>query len=164
MPTLILTLELDPTSQQFFERLRQQHFPAHLNQIPAHLTLFHQLPPEAVVTIEQVAAPRPAFPLQVTGLRSLGRGVAYTLASAPLQALHANLARTFAETLTPQDRQKFSPHIVIQNKSTPEAARTLLATLQRDFQPFTVQATGLTLWNYLNGPWQHAHFFPFRED
>jgi hypothetical protein len=40
----ILTLQLDPTAQAHFEALRQQHFPPALNHIPAHLTLFHQLP------------------------------------------------------------------------------------------------------------------------
>jgi 2'-5' RNA ligase len=161
--TTILTLELDPHSQSHFDSLRRQHYPARLNQIPAPLTLFHQLPPhEEVVGRIHSAAHHPPFPLRVTGLRTLGRGVAYTLASPQLQILHAHLAQQFAEHLTPQDRQPFRPHIVIQNKSTPEAARTLLTQLQSTFQPFESQATGLTLWNYLGGPWERIHFFNFR--
>ena len=161
--TTILTLELDPTSQAHFNTLRRQHYPAHLNQIPAHLTLFHQLPPHAAIAATlEAAAHHPPFPLRITGLRSLGRGVAYTLASPELQALHAHLAQQLAQHLTPQDRQPFHPHIVLQNKSTPDAARTLLTQLQSTFQPCQAQATGLTLWNYLGGPWQHVHFFNFR--
>ncbi len=161
--TTILTLELDGPSQAHFESLRQLHYPPHLNQIPAHISLFHQLPPleEVAATLES-AAHRPPFPIRITGLRSLGRGVGFTLTSAELKTLHAALAAEFDPWLIPQDRQPFHPHIVIQNKTTPEDARTLLAQLQPTFTPFEAQATGLTLWNYLNGPWQRAAFFNFR--
>ncbi len=160
--TTILTLELVGPAQAHFEALRQQHYPAHLNQIPAHISLFHQLPPrdEIAATLE-AAANRSAFSVRVTGLRSLGRGVAYTLASHELKALHADLAIRFEDHLTAQDRQPFHPHVVVQNKATPEQGRTLLAQLQSGFNPFDVQTTGLTLWNYLGGPWEHAGFFAF---
>ncbi len=160
--TTILTLELDPTSQTHFDSLRQQHYPSHLNQIPAHITLFHQLPAlEEIAEILESAAQHPPFQIKVTGLRSLGRGVAYTLASPELKVLHAGLAQRFREHLQPQDRQPFHPHIVIQNKATPERARILLAQLQSNFDPFEAQAIGLTLWNYLGGPWERVHFFEF---
>lgn len=160
--TNILTLRLDSRSQAHFDHLRQTHYPAHLNQIAAHLTLFHSLPddPEITATLHRYSLCSP-FPLQVTGLRPLGRGVAYKLGSPTLQTLHACLATAFADHLTPQDRQRFMPHVVIQNKSTPELARALLAELGRNFQPFDVEATGLDLWHYLNGPWEHAQAFNF---
>jgi 2'-5' RNA ligase len=161
--TTILTLELAGPAQAHFESLRRQHYPAHLNQIPAHITLFHQLPPhDEIVGRIHRAAHRPPFQARVTGLRSLGKGVAYSLASPELQNLHAELAQHFLSHLTPQDRQPFHPHIVIQNKATPEQARTLLTQLQFGFQPFEVLAAGLTLWNYLGGPWERVHFFNFR--
>jgi 2'-5' RNA ligase len=160
--TTILTLRLDQASQAHLESLRQQHYPKHLNQIPAHLTLFHQLPPlEEIEATLQHAAHRSPFPVEVTGLRSLGRGVAFTLASAELQRLHAELSQPFEGYLTAQDRQKFQPHIVVQNKATPEAARTLLAQLRAEFRPFPVQAVGLVLWHYLGGPWELAQSFCF---
>jgi 2'-5' RNA ligase len=162
--TNVLTLQLDVRSQAFFERLRRAHFPPERNLIPAHLTLFHTLPdtPEISHLLYRTAAAHPAFSMQVTGLRSLGRGVAYTLASPPLQALHAELREHLQDHLTPQDRQKFQPHIVVQNKSTPEHARALLATLQQDFTPFQVHAEGLILWHYLGGPWALAETIPLR--
>lgn len=160
--TNILTLRLDPDSQALFDHQRQTYYPAHLNQIAAHLTLFHTLPdsPEIAALLQHHSLRTP-FPMQVTGLRSLGRGVAYKLASHELQILHTTLAAAFAEHLSPQDRQPFQPHIVVQNKSTPERAKSLLAELQRTFQPFEAQAVGLDLWHYLNGPWQHAQTYPF---
>jgi 2'-5' RNA ligase len=163
--TTILTLQLEPTAQAHFDDLRQQHFPPARNQIPAHLTLFHQLPDsDETLTILHHAAHQPPFPLQVTGLRSLGRGVAYTLTSPPLLDLHRRLSDSFAPHLIPQDRQRFLPHIVVQNKAAPEQARTLLAHLQQDFAPHTIEARGLDLWHYLGGAWKHLRTFPFRSE
>ena len=161
--TTILTLRLDPTSQSHFEALRRQHFPPERNQIPAHLTLFHTLPatPDILTELAATATRTQPFSLSVTGLRSLGKGVTYTLASPTLQALHTHLATAFAPHLTPQDRQRLQPHIVIQNKVTPETARSLLATLKPAFEPFQVQAEGLDLWEYLGGPWRSLETFSF---
>ena len=160
--TTILTLQLDPTSQAHFESLRQQYYPANLNQIAAHVSLFHQLPAfEEIAPILESAAHRQAFTVKVTGLRSLGRGVAYTLRSDELLSMHTELAQRFDDYLTRQDRQRFQPHIVVQNKTTSEQARSLLSHLQQDFRPFEVSATGITLWNYLGGPWELAGSFDF---
>ena len=127
--TDILTLALDPNSQTHFEQMRQQHYPSALNRIGAHLTLFHTLPEsEEVRTALHAAAARQPFTMRVTGLRSLGKGVAYTLESRELLALHKRLSTAFAEHLSRQDQQKFQPHIVIQNKASGEEARALKET------------------------------------
>ena len=161
--TNILTLHLDSDSQAFFESMRQKHFPPERNQIPAHLTLFHSLPnSDAITQALDQATQTPAFRIAITGLRSLGKGVAYKVASPPLLHLHAGLASAFADHLTPQDTQRFIPHIVIQNKATPEQARKLFAELERTFHALEADATGLDLWHYLGGPWQLAQTFPFR--
>ncbi len=161
--TNILTLRVDPISQAHFDQMRQRYFPPERNLIPAHLTLFHTLPdtPEISNDLHSAAGSIQPFPMQVTGLRSLGRGVAYTLVSLELQALHRRLSSAFELHLSPQDRQKFQPHIVIQNKATPEQARTLMALLQPAFQPFDVHVEGLDLWHYRGGPWEHTQTFPF---
>ena len=161
--TTILTLRMDERSQSLFEELRVRHYPAHLNQIGAHLTLFHTLPDAAWVreVIEGEAAGVSQFQLQVTGVRSLGRGVAYKLASEELSQLHQRLAAAFAAELSAQDRQRFSPHVVVQNKVAPEAAKALLAELDGSFVPFAVTAVGLDWWHYLGGPWELAERFGF---
>ncbi len=159
----VLTLHLDSVSQQLFNSLRERYFPPERNHIPAHLTLFHALPDAAwaQARIEAVTCSRQHFSLDVTGLRSLGKGVAYRLASSHLQTLHAELAEGFADHLIPQDRQRLQPHVVVQNKVAPEIARQLLAELQRTFAPWSVMAEGLDLWHYLGGPWQHVRTFRF---
>ena len=161
--TNILTLRLDDLSQAQFEQLRQRHFPPERNLIPAHLTLFHSLPAtaEADIVLQSEVRRQPPFSVSVTGVRSLGKGVAYKLASPALQGLHARLSERFAPDLIPQDRQRFQPHIVVQNKVSPEAARALLATLQAAFVPSEVHAVGLDLWHYLGGPWSLAQTLVF---
>jgi 2'-5' RNA ligase len=161
---LILTLALHADDQARFERLRRLHFPAGRNLIPAHVTLFHHLPGQEIEAVSDAVEARCAatpFPVAVSGLRFLGRGVAYALESSALTALRAGLAREWDGWLTPQDRQGWRPHVTIQNKVPPEAARALHANLQAAFAPFAVRAEGLDLWRYLGGPWEQMsrHLF-----
>ncbi len=154
---LILTLALHAEDQARFERLRELHFPASRNLIPAHVTLFHHLPGQEIERVWDAIEARcsmPPFSVAVSGLRFLGRGVAYALEAPELTALRAGLARTWDQWLTPQDRQGYRPHLTIQNKASPEAARALHANLLLAFTPFTVRAEGLDLWRYLGGPWR----------
>lgn len=162
---LILTLALDADAQAYFNALRRQHFPPAINYLAAHLTLFHHLPGAELATVQAqltaIAAEQRPLPLSVTGLRSLGRGVAFTLDNDDLRALHRRLQAAFAAHLTPQDQQKLQPHVTIQNKVTPAEARALLAGLQAGFAPFAAMGTGLHLWAYRNGPWESLAEFPF---
>ncbi|AHY45745.1 2'-5' RNA ligase superfamily [Rubrobacter radiotolerans] len=155
---LILTLKLDGESQTFFDALRERHFPPERNFIPAHVSLFNQLPAdlesEILSDVREACRRHEPFPVTVEKLRSLGRGVAYVLRSERLAALRSGLAGGWQSSLGPQDRQKFSPHVTVQNKVPPEEAKRLLAELQRGFEPFAVRAEGLLLWRYLGGPWE----------
>jgi len=162
---LILTLALDERSFAFFDGQRRRFFPPERNFIPAHLTLFHRLPGEHVGTIRDtldgLCFAQRRFPLAVTNLRSLGRGVAYSLHSDDLARLHGELARLWVRWLTPQDRQKHQPHVTIQNNVEPPMARELLARLSSTFAPFEATGIGLDLWWYRGGPWEKACHFPF---
>ena len=155
---LILTLQMDETAFARFEDLRRRHFPEALNHIPAHATLFHHLPGEeeahVTETIDALAREGVAPEIAVTAVRFTGRGVAFALESEALSAFRARLAKTFAGWLTPQDRQGWRPHVTVQNKVKPEAARALHADLSHGFAPFRFTAPGLLLWRYLGGPWE----------
>lgn len=161
--TTIVTLAMEPEAQAWFEAQRQAYFPPALNRIPAHLSLFHQLPGDAATgeLLRSAAAGQPAFSMQVEGVRSMGRGVLYALASPQLGALHRTLSAQFTAYLTPQDRQPMRPHVVVQNKVEPAEAKLLLAQLQAGFRTRTVGATGLLWWEYLGGPWRKLEEFPF---
>lgn len=166
-PPLIVTLLLDDEAQQRFDRLRAEHFPPERNHLRAHVTLFHALPGEhvdAVLADLRETADREPFDLAVTGVRFLGRGVAYSLASPELAALRAGLVMAWEPWLTPQDRQKHAPHVTVQNKVEPAVARALHERLAAQFVPYEVRARGLSLWRYLGGPWAPVAELPFRRD
>jgi len=137
---LILTLGLDGRSFAFFDALRRAHFPPERNLIPAHLTLFHNLPAcEARgirAALGEAARATRQVPLRVTGVKGLGRGVAFGIESPALSALRRRLADAFDPWLTPQDRQGFRPHVTVQNKVEPRAAEALRRELLAGFAPF----------------------------
>jgi 2'-5' RNA ligase len=99
--------------------------------------------------------------LQITGLVSLGKGVAYKIESRKLVSLHKELQHTWLPHLTPQDQQGLRPHITIQNKVSLAEAKQLHQQLNEVFTPFTALNVGLILWKYLNGPWQLYRQFRF---
>ena len=158
---LILTARPDAATLARFEALRRAHFPAALNRVPAHISLFHQLPgSEYAAVVERLrltAREHPRPPVTATGLRSLGRGVAITLRSPGLAALHADLAAAWEPLLIPQDRQRFAGHVTVQNKVMPAAAKATLATLSAGFVPFDFSIVAIDVWRYLDGPWEHLH-------
>ncbi|SNR34358.1 2'-5' RNA ligase family protein [Hymenobacter mucosus] len=162
---LILTLSLDEAAQAHFDALRQRYFPPERNYLRAHVTLFHHLPGSEASAIADhlthVTTTTPQLPLQVTGLRFLGRGVAYDLHNPELPRLHQQLQAAWTGSLTPQDQQKLKPHITVQNKVDPAEARALHQKLTEEFAPFQATGTGLTLWAYKGGPWEKLHQFPF---
>ncbi len=162
---LILSLTIDAQDQARLDRLRDAHFPPERNFLAAHVTLFHHLPgPEHETIIAALAsecADTTRFAVRVARVQSLGRGVALALEAEPLIQLRAGLARRWADWLTPQDRQGYRPHVTIQNKVEPAVAKRLLAELSAGFAPWTVAATGLSLWRYRGGPWEPAGSFDF---
>ena len=162
---LIVTLLLGEDAQRRFDQLRAAHFPVERNHLAAHVTLFHALPGGQLAEVRRelaAAADRPSFPVRVSRVRSLGRGVAYDLESPELAALRAGLAAAFDPWLTRQDRHGSRPHVTVQNKVDPQVARALHAHLSASFVPESVQARGLGLWHYLGGPWAAEAEFPFR--
>ena len=161
---LLVTVEMDDAAQREFDALRRAHFPPERLVVGAHLTLFHALPgallDEVAADLAEEARRAPST-MRVTGLRFLGRGVAYELAAAEVERVRERLARRWEAFLTRQDRQPFRPHVTVQNKVAPDTARALHAQLQGRFVPFDVVAEGLALWRYRGGPWEPVGRHPF---
>ncbi|WP_047866407.1 2'-5' RNA ligase family protein [Rubrobacter aplysinae] len=154
---LILTAKFDEVSQARLDGLRERYFPPERNMIPAHLSLFNQLPAGMtglIPDLEEACALRGRVEGRFDGLKFLGKGVAYTLDAPRLVELRKKLAREWEPWLAPQDRQKLSPHVTIQNKVDPQTARDLHARLTATFEPFETVIEGVSLWRYLGGPWE----------
>ncbi len=163
---LIVTLQMDRQTADYFDALRDKHFPPAINYLKAHLTLFHNLPGaeiDAVLArLGRAAAARAPFALSVAGLMRLGRGTAFRIESATLVALRANLAAGFEPWLTRQDREKVRPHVTVQNKVSVQAAAALCDHLEHNFSPFKGKAEGLQLWRYEGGPWSPVAAIAFQ--
>lgn len=164
-PPLILTLKLDPKTFQFFDHWRQQYFPPERNFLPAHVTLFHALPGERESEIQQVlrelCASTSVMVLTFPALRLLGQGVAAEVNCAELLQLRQHLTHLWQDELSRQDRQGYRPHITVQNKVSPDAARQVYEQLSREWNPFRGYGEGLLLWYYRGGPWEWVNEFSF---
>lgn len=145
--------------------LRRAHFPPDRNVVPAHITLFHHLPPsllpELTERMKQICA-GPAPAAMLARLIFLGRGVAYLVESEELVAIREELAQAFAGLLTPQDQARPRLHLTVQNKVPAEEARALAAVLEADFRPRPLRISGLAAWHYHGGPWELAKSVSFR--
>ncbi|HVM38650.1 MAG TPA: 2'-5' RNA ligase family protein [Sphingomicrobium sp.] len=165
MSALIVTAELAPEDFAWLDGLRRRHFPAERNQLGAHLTMFHALPPSAEAEVRHrlsQLASRPAPRAMIAGLMDLGGGVAYRIVSDELDAIRAELGEAMLGTLGAQDSQGWRPHVTVQNKVAPKVARALLAELERGFTPRPLGIAGLGLNRYLGGPWERLAVYRFR--
>lgn len=161
---LILSLALEAAAQHELDRLRRAHFPVERNVLAAHVTAFHALPAERldeVVADLRTSAPVEPVHATVTGVRFLGRGVAFDLTAPRAERVRAGLADRWRPWLTAQDRQRWRPHVTVQNKVAPEVARALHARLGASFVPYDTTGVGWELFRYRGGPWEHLLSVPF---
>ena len=162
---LIVTAELGPADLAWLDRLRRAHYPAERNRLPAHLTMFHALPPSAEGEVRarlSRLANRGAPAATIAGLMDLGGGVAFRIVSPDLDQIRGELSQDLRGLLGAQDAGGWRPHVTIQNKVPPKAARSLLANLERDFRPRRLAIGGLGLHRYMDGPWEEQAVYPFR--
>lgn len=163
---LIVTAALGPEDFAWLDAQRRAYFPPERNQLSAHLTMFHALPGSVEAEVRRAlareaaaAAPPKAM---VGGLLNLGRGVAYRIVSGELEHVRRSLAEAFRGLLTAQDAGGWRPHVTIQNKVEPAAAKALLRELEWAFQPRPLRIAGLELHRYLGGPWEPLGRWSFR--
>ena len=149
----------------WLQELRRAHFPPERNQVPAHLTLFHHLPPSVERELGQrlaVYAATPAPRAIIAGVMDLGRGTAFRVESEELADIRSDLADAFRGMLTPQDQAPWRAHITIQNKVEPREAKALQQQLRATFEPRSLTLKGLASWRYLGGPWEPVRSHVFR--
>jgi hypothetical protein len=162
---LIVTAEFGPEDFAWLDALRRRHYPPERNQVPAHLTLFHALPPSAETEVrarlaETSAGGPPAA--SIVGVMDLVGGVALRVVSDELDALRDELADALHGLLGAQDRGGWRPHVTIQNKVEPKVARILRQSLERNLEVCPLHIAGLGLHRYLGGPWETVRIYPFR--
>ncbi len=164
-PIIVTALMADADFTEV-NRLRRQHFPPDRNIVPAHITLFHHLPPGIAPELKYRLnlATRNVMPpsAQLRDVMLLERGVAFRVESEGLGEIRDELSDAFAGLLTPQDRQGWRGHVTIQNKVEPAIARKLHAQLKEAFRPRSLEIEGLASWYYRDGWWEPLSRHLFR--
>jgi hypothetical protein len=162
---LIVTAELGSSDLAWLDRLRRAHYPADRNLVPAHLTVFHALPPSAEAevrsTLSRYSSEKPPR-ATIEGVLNLGSGVAFRVVSSDLDRIRRELSGHFHGLMGAQDAGGWRPHITIQNKVSANEVRALIADLEREFRPRSLAISGLGLHRYLDGPWERLVAYPFR--
>jgi 2'-5' RNA ligase len=164
-PTLVVAATLAEPWQSHFDALRTAHFPSGRNRVPAHVILLHKLPGDLLDLVAQeiiTCIIRLSPSVRLSGIRLLGRGVAVALDAPGLTTLHAHLADAFAPHVTPQDRQRYTPHVTVQNKVDAASARSLASALDASFVPVEARVAAVAIWHYQpDGTWQLASRLPW---
>ena len=161
---VIVAAVLAPADLRWLDGLRRAHFPPERNQLAAHLTLFHHLPPSVLAELdgrlrESVRVARPVA--AIDGVMLLGRGVAMRVRSDGLARIRSELAAAFDGLLTPQDAAGWRPHVTIQNKVEPATAKALHAELSAGFAARPLGIVGLATHWYRGGPWEEIARYRF---
>lgn len=162
---IIVTALMGAADFAWANGLRQTHFPPERNKLPAHITLFHHLPPSGKDPLAAVLGRISASPppeARLVDVMNLGRGVAFRVESPALLKTRNDIADAFHGSLTPQDAAPKRLHITVQNKVRPEDARALLEQLRPDFKPRPLVISGLAMWWYRGGPWELIRSYSFR--
>ena len=163
---LIVSAQLNDKAQSFFNQKRQEFFPPERNYLDAHLTLFHKLPENKKAAIgdhlEMLVNKTEVMKAEVNDIMFMGFGSAYVIDCPRLLHLRAALIEEWGDLLTPQDKQKFKPHVTFQNKVSAVQAKRVFAKEKDKFTPFSCNILGLSLWHYAKGPWEHIEDFMFQ--
>jgi 2'-5' RNA ligase len=162
-PPLIVTAHVNDEDLQFFDALRARFFPPDRNFLRVHVTMFHKLPPEHRLQIDdalrQAGQIVGSVEVEVTGVRNMGNGVSFVLESEDLARVRENLRTAFKLWLGPQDLQPWRPHVTVQNKVHWQKADALYDMLSSEFVRRPIRLEGVDLWSYMQGPWRHERFF-----
>lgn len=163
---LIITATLPPDVQAWADRLRKAHYPPERNQLAAHVTLFHALPPsllaEARTVLAALAGEVAPIAAQIDGVMDLTTGTAFAIHSPAMLNLRAHLADLFHGMLSAQDQGVPRLHVTVQNKVLRAASIALQQQLAADFAPRSFAFAGLELHHYRGGPWEAAGRWTFR--
>jgi hypothetical protein len=145
--------------------LRQRYYPPERNTVPAHLTLFRELPGgrsrEIKALLRQVALKQKPIDIPPGEVKLIERGVAVFVRSPQLYGLRHELANEWEIWLSAADLADFQPHVTIQNNVSEAEARRTRDEIAATFRPPRIRGIGFHLWRYRDRFWDHVQMFPF---
>jgi len=162
---IVVTALFGSGDDGWLQQMRRDHYPPGRNRVPAHLTLFRQLPPSVERELSRRLAVYAATPpprAMLAGVIDLGEGTALRVESEELEDIRGDLAEALHGLLTPQDMAHWRPHVTVQNKVEPRVARRLQQQLSATLRPRPLEIRALATWRYVGGPWEKMRDFSFR--
>lgn len=148
--SLLLTLGFDRPNQAALESLRRAAWPEARPGVPAHLTLFRQLPggqaPAIVAEIRTELRGRQPFPVLFLPPRARGDAVFLPARGEDLLDLHGALRHRLFALLRPQERLEPDLHVTLAAGRSPRDAADLAGKLGRAPVPVLARAEALLLW------------------
>ena len=141
------------------------HFPPERNQLGAHLTMFHAIPPSLETEVRQrlaaFGAELPPPRASVAGLMNLGGEWPIRIVSRRSRCDPRRACRRLSRHLT-RRTAGWRPHVTIQNKvaaaQSARAARPACGVVRAA----AAEDAGLAFDRYLGGPWAPGRRYPFR--
>lgn len=172
----VLTLLTDTAHQNRMTALRKRYFPAKLNKLGAHLTLFHALPgsklQETIIpTLQNIARNTQPFKVQAAKPFRMRKGIAISVpkhqGGEQAQEVHRALLGRWKEDgdwLSEQDQGGMRVHYTIMNKvDEEEDVEKAMSEVEKDWKGDWGEVVGLGLWRYEKGYWKWAEGFHFGE-
>jgi mannose-1-phosphate guanylyltransferase len=173
-PVYVLTLSTSPELHDAMDRLRNKYYPAELNKVGAHLTLFHALPEskmdDIISGIRSVTQATSAYEVEASHVWSTNSIVAIKVhhhtATNDTERIHATLRSRWANFLSKQDSGKVKLHYTLMGKvRDKEMIEAAFKEIRDQVEGREIEtrgmATGLTLWKYRRGYWESPNVFPF---
>ena len=169
----VLTYLTNQKHHQTMTELRNKYFPARLNKLEAHLTLFHALPgsklEDAIIpTLERTAASIEQFHVMAATPFKLKKGIAIGVPKSAggdaAKSVHAQLRNDWQPFLSDQDAGGFAAHYTIMNKVDDEKEVTrAFQQVEDSFRACSGTVQGLSLWRYDRGHWEWFRDFEFQK-
>lgn len=154
---LIVTAVLPNDIQAWADGLRSKHYPSDRTRIPAHVTLFHTLPPSIEPELLEFLShlsKRPPPIAEISGVMKLDNGTAVGVRCPEMLELHSVIADRMHGLLTHQDAQPLRLHITIQSGVTTHQAREVQSLLRSQIRPSKFKFRGLAVHAWEAGHWR----------
>lgn len=163
---LLVLAMVPPPLQARLDDLRRAHYPASRNRVPAHVTLFHNIPgmvgAELADLLAGLTATLPAPKARIGDVLDLDGGTAIGVISPDLMALREDIADRFHGLLSGADTVTPRLHATVQNKVERRAAHILQAELAATWDPQVVTIPGLAVHRVIDGDWHPFGTWRFR--
>ncbi len=162
---LVLTFSMEEVSFDRLDTWRSKYFPKERNHLKAHLTIYHQLPGQRIHELREllsaVSQLQTAIPVKFSSLLLRQGFLGVRVESEKLNETKLNLDKILDSYLRVQDRKEYKPHVTLSNFGSPKEALRSFAELEKIFVPWDGYLTGMALFHYRGGPWEHdsSYFF-----